>query len=266
MVITVCCCPYDTNILTYHGVDALLSVVPHTRRLEEQQPSHVTHFTLFARRKKPNTNIPPSSSNNNNNNNSDGQVGQGRNWIERSFPVDITESDKVDPKKVEDYNLGIHGESWQTGSLSERMYQAIVNKSSLVQQQGGGDSNKLPYELQRALALYAMDFTAKEATKAALAQNGLEMILTEDEQDQGMWGDVDSIRIYQNDENDQSASTQLYDSWEEALDEGGWKPGQAFDFVVRQVPAKMRELSLDELLQALDPDGSLRQQAKDAGT
>lgn len=55
----------------------------------------------------------------------------------------------------------------------------------------------------------------------------------------------------------------IFDSWDEAVDH--WSPGQSFDFVARQVPAKMRELSLEELLQAMDPDGSFRQQAKSAG-
>jgi hypothetical protein len=39
-------------------------------------------------------------------------------------------------------------------------------------------------------------------------------------------------------------------------------PGQGFSFVVHQVPAKMAELSLDQLLSALDLDGLLHQQAK----
>jgi len=117
-------------------------------------------------------------------------------------------------------------------------------------------------EIRRAFTLYAMDFTAKEATKAALKQNGLEIALLEDEEDEGMWGDLDSIRLL--DETTQEpVPGAVYESTEEAIDVGGWKPGQGFDFVVRQVPAKMRELSLDELLQALDPDGTLRQEAQE---
>jgi hypothetical protein len=41
-----------------------------------------------------------------------------------------------------------------------------------------------------------------------------------------------------------------------------WTPGQTFNFVVRQVPAKTQELSVDETVQALDPYGSLREEAK----
>mmetsp|Transcript_49139 Transcript_49139/g.141254 ORF Transcript_49139/g.141254 Transcript_49139/m.141254 type:complete len:654 (+) Transcript_49139:64-2025(+) len=177
----------------------------------------------------------------------DGEVGEGPNWIEKSFPVETDE--KISTKKVEDYNLGISGEAFQTGPLSKRMFEAIMSKTSL---DSGSD------EIRQAFTLYAMDFTAKEAARAALAQNGLEMVLTEDEEDQGMWGDVEAIRLY--DEQAGIAFDTLYDSLEEAVP--NWTPGQPFDFVVRQVPAKIKELSVDELLKALDPDGSIRNEAK----
>ena len=65
---------------------------------------------------KPNTNVNP-----NKKNNDDGEVGTGPNWIERSFPVDMGADDggSNELKKVEDYNLGISGVSFQTGSLSK---------------------------------------------------------------------------------------------------------------------------------------------------
>jgi hypothetical protein len=182
-------------------------------------------------------------------NNDDGQVGTGPNWIERSFPVD---TEKVDTKRVEDYNLGISGVSFGTGPLSARLWEAIQSKSSLP--------IDTP-EIAKAFRVYAMDFTAKEAVRAALKQNGMELALQEEEQDQGIWGGIDSIRIL--DEQDMPMAEHFYDSWEEAVDH--WSPGQAFHFVARQVPAKMRELSMDELLQALDPKGELRSSAKEAG-
>lgn len=118
-------------------------------------------------------------------------------------------------------------------------------------------------DIRRAFTLYAMDFTAKEATKAALAQNGLELALSPEAEEagEGRWGDMDSIRLL--DDNTQQP-TVVYDSTEDAIHLGGWTPGQTFDFVVRQVPAKFKELSLDEIVQALDPNGELRQEAKDA--
>jgi hypothetical protein len=134
------------------------------------------------------------------------------------------------------------------------MFDAIMSKSQFA---ANPDE-----EIRRAFTLYAMDFTAKEATKAALKQNGLEMALLEEEEDAGMWGDIDTIRLL--DEKTQEPLPGVYESTEEAIDAGGWTPGQGFDFVVRQVPAKIRELSLDELLQALDPDGNLREEAKAA--
>jgi len=176
----------------------------------------------------------------------DGQVGQGPNWIEKSFPVETDE--KISTKKVEDYNLGISGQAFQTGPLSKRMFDTIVSKTSL----------DMSDEIRQAFTLYSMDFTAKEATRAALSQNGLEMVLLEEEEDQGMWGDVEAVRLY--DEKTGIALDTLYDSLEDAVPT--WTPGQPFDFVVRQVPAKIKELSVQELLQALDPDGALREEAK----
>jgi phosphopantetheinyl transferase (holo-ACP synthase) len=175
-----------------------------------------------------------------------GEVGEGANWIEKSFPVGMDE--KVSTKKVDDYNLGISGESFQTGPLGKRMFEAIVTRTEL----------EMSDEIKEAFTLYAMDFTAKEATRAALTQNGMEMALQEEEEDQGMWGDVEAIRLY--DEKTGIRFSTMYDSLEEAVKQ--WTPGQPFDFVARQVPAKIRELSIEELVQALDPDGLLREEAK----
>lgn len=179
-------------------------------------------------------------------------MGSGSNWIERSFPVDLTGKDNEDIKKVEDYNLGINGVSFQTGPLSKRMFDAIMAKNW---NEGMSD------EVKRGFTLYSMDFTAKEATRAALKQNGLEMVVIDELEDEGLWGDVDSIQLL--DMDTEEPLTPIYDSTEDAVDH--WTPGQSFNFVVRQVPAKMKELSLEELLTALDPKGELRQQAKDAG-
>jgi hypothetical protein len=177
-----------------------------------------------------------------------GEVGKGPNWIEKSFPVDTEEG--INVKKVDDYNLGISGESFQTGPLSKRMFDAITSKTTMKIETD---------DLRETFTLYAMDFTAKEAAKAALDQNGLQMVLQEEEEDQGMWGDIEAVRLY--DEKTGVAFSNLYDSLEEAVQ--GWTPGQTFDFVVRQVPAKIRELSAEELLQALNPKGALRREAKD---
>jgi hypothetical protein len=172
-----------------------------------------------------------------------GEVGKGPNWIEKSFPVDTQEV-----KKVDDYNLGISGEAFQTGPLSKRMFEAIVSRTAL----------DMTDEIREAFTLYAMDFTAKEATRAALEQNGMVMVLQEEEEDQGMWGDVEAVRLY--DANTGIAFSSLYDSLEEAVKD--WAPGQNYDFVVRQVPAKIKELSVEELMQALDPDGNFKEEVE----
>jgi hypothetical protein len=194
-----------------------------------------------------------------------GEVGSGPNWIERSFPVDTTDgSSKIDPKKVDDYNLGISGISFGTGPLSQRMHNVMTQKSSVAKTADPSSAAMISTEVQRGFLLYAMDFTAKEAVRAALLENGLELVLSEDEEDEGMWGEIDLIRLLNDGENESSDGV-LYDSWLDAIGTGNWTPGQAFSFVARNVPAKMRELTMDELLQALDPQGELRQQAHDKG-
>jgi len=176
----------------------------------------------------------------------DGVVGKGENWLEKSFPVDTDE--RISTKKVDDYNLGISGKDFQTGPLSKRMFETIVSRTSIG----------MSAEIKQAFTLYAMDFTAKEATRAALKQNGLDMVLQEEEEDQGMWGDIEAIRLYDSSE---KPSDILYDSLEEAVVD--WIPGQTFNFIVRQVPAKIKELNTEELVKALDPDGALREEAKE---
>jgi hypothetical protein len=180
----------------------------------------------------------------------------GPNWIERSVPV----LDTGEPSDtLIDFNLGISGKSYQTGPLSARMYQAMVQRSTLLKDGEDDDDSEDARDLRRMLQIYAMDFTAKEAVRAALQENGLEMVLTEDQEQMGLWGMVDSVRLLQED----NSPGRLYEDWEDAVDD--WTPGQGFDFIVRQVPSKVRALSLDELLLALDPKGELREQAKEAG-
>lgn len=80
----------------------------------------------------------------------------GSNCIEQSFPVN--KGEKVDPKKIQDCNLGISGESFGMGDWSKRKHQAISSKSFF----------KLPHPKLQALQIYALGFTAKGALQAAL--------------------------------------------------------------------------------------------------
>lgn len=180
-----------------------------------------------------------------------GEVGRGDNWIERSFPVDTTGTSNENIKIAQDYSLGINGVDFQTGPLSKRMFDAIMTTNF---QEGMSD------EVKRAFTLYSMDFTAKEATRVALDQNGLVMSLPEELEDEGLWGDVDSVQLL--DIDTEKPIGPLYDSFEEAVSH--WTPGQPFNFVVRQVPAKMKELTLEEIIQAIDPNSEFRQQAAGA--
>ena len=99
-----------------------------------------------------------------------GEVGTGSNWLEKSFPVD-TDGEKMSATAVDDFNIGISGKDFQTGSLSKRMFDTIMSRQN--------DGNDMSDEIKEAYTLYAMDFTAKEATREALEQNGLDMILKE---------------------------------------------------------------------------------------
>ena len=131
------------------------------------------------------------------------------------------------------------------------MYDAILSQSSF------GDNP----EVQRTLQIYALDFTAKEAVRAALEQNGLELVLSDTEEDVGAWSEIDAIRI----------DGQLYDSWDDVVvvgndGGGGWVPGTPVSFVARRVPAKLAPtVGIDQLLKALDPDGALRSEAEEQG-
>lgn len=74
------------------------------------------------------------------------------------------------------------------------------------------------------------------------------------------WGIVDSIQFI--DPSGRPVGSP-YDSWNKAVEM--WEPGQGFNFVAREVPAKLREMMLEEVLDALDPDGSLRESAQENG-
>lgn len=86
----------------------------------------------------------------------------------------------------------------------------------------------------------------------------MKLAFNDDEQDEGVWGSIDSIQLLHNNGN---ALPKMYDDWEEAVNNSTL--GEGFNLVARQVPAKMHEWSSDELLQALDPKGELRGQANE---
>ena len=73
------------------------------------------------------------------------------------------------------------------------------------------------------------------------------MVLSEDEQDEGLWGDVDSTRLMAGKEESDGESI-IYDSWE----------GFLFPLWCAKCPPKWPNCrsTLNQLLQALDPDGA----------
>jgi hypothetical protein len=173
------------------------------------------------------------------------------NWIDRIVPLDMENKEEAMRRvaEVEEYNIGISGVSFQTGMLSGQMYEAMMSRQ---------DQDMMSEEIKRSYKIYAMDFTAKEATRTALKQNGFESPIEEEDMDE--WGIVDSIQLL--DPEGQPVGS-LHDNWNRAVDK--WTPGQGFNFVAREVPAKLKELALQDVMESLDPDGSLRSQAEEKG-
>ena len=202
--------------------------------------------SLSAKRKKPNTNIPKDKR--------DAAREQDRNWIERAVPLDTSDENVLEQlEKLEYYSLGLSGKTFQTGPLSAQLLQMMLTRNVAE-----GESSP---EVERGYRMYALDFAAKESTREALRQNGFDLTLTEYTQDMGLWGEIESIRLL--DPATLEPLPPVYDSWEEVVDE--WQPGQAFDFVVRQVPAKLSPVSLENVLETLDPDGEVHRRAEDDG-
>jgi hypothetical protein len=51
----------------------------------------------------------------------------------------------------------------------------------------------------------------------------------------------------------------------DAIEKGKWMPGDGFSFIVRRVPSVAKAMDLTSVLNALDPDGTLREEAKERG-
>lgn len=190
--------------------------------------------------------------------------GEGSNWIERELNDDDGGgSSSGSPRGgVADYSLGISGKSFGTGPLSGRMYEALMGAAA----KQFGPVETMDREVRDAYVLYAMDFTAKEATKAALSQNGLELATEGDDgEDEGMWGEIDAVRLVNDEGEVLDEERDVFETVQDVVDSGRWTPGDPFDFVVSGVPAKVKEMDITDFLKALDPDGTMREQAKGAG-
>jgi hypothetical protein len=236
------------------------------------------------------------------------EKGHGRNWMEKSSPIGIgkliaaagptetTTTTTSSSKIIQDdtnnhatqdiegyYDLGIHGLSFQTGPLSLRMYDALLSMASKRFQQEQG-TMELPLELECIYKMYAMDMTAREAVKAALDQNGLELALgprvssSKKDSNQGLgqhqlqeeefWGDVDTIQLVIHSESEDDGPMEgmnevkgEYDSFDSAVRSGHWEPGKTFNFIVRNVPARLKGFDIAKLLQSFDADGVYRKKS-----
>lgn len=182
----------------------------------------------------------------------------GKNWIEKSSPTGMSlpsanagdidsSSGGATPSEAADYTLGIDGESFSLGPLSLQVFDALISVASKRFPDG-----EIPTELENIYKSYAMTLAGKEATQLALKQNGLEFdvmsqSMKEDSEEEN-WGEMENIKI----------GADIYETPEEAVEDGQWSPGQPFSFVVRNVRAKEKEMDIKELLAAIDPDGTLR--------
>ena len=193
----------------------------------------------------------------------------GGNWMKPStdeivgIPSDVIS--KKDPEDSTVYmDIGIGGQEFGTGPLSKRMYDAMIG----VAKRQFGD--EIPIDVRNLYLTYAMDASAKEAVKAAMVNNGYDMNLGDDMamQDIGAWGSVDSVMLLdpltgKPIDGDDGRST--YDSWEDAIKNGKWIPGDGFSFVMKGVPSLQKAMDLTSILNALDPVGKLREEAKEKG-
>jgi hypothetical protein len=163
--------------------------------------------------------------------------------------------------------VGINGNTFGTAELSRRMHEAMMKVAT---KKYPGGANAIPDELQNVYLLYAMDASAKEAVKVAMDSNGYALNLGKDEamQDEGAWGQIDHVVLLDPTTGQPvkgEDGSNSYNSFVDAISKGGWEPGEGYSFVVREVPARKKAMDLEALLRALDPDGTLWDEAKKRG-
>lgn len=181
------------------------------------------------------------------------------------------------------YNVGVDGAILGTGALSQRIFEGLTSRSitqNANSDDWGNDNNDednsgaaaAAAQQLRAVKTLAMQFSAQQALSAVLKQAGLDLYAPSEKKndinddDSTPWGNVESIRILGNDEDDDDrrgaavGPDVTYDSWESAVNDSHWWPGQGFSFVLKDVPALRTKVSLEELLASIDPDGTMRQQ------
>ena len=151
---------------------------------------------------------------------------EAKNWIERSDPLGAgtffsTANDDSSAESIAYFSLGIDGSSFELGNLS-RKFNAVMLKQAMTR--FAETTGEIPVSLLPIYATFAMDLSAKEATRAALNQNGMDFV---DEGENELWGEVENIQV----------GGLTFDTFQDAVDSGSWSPGQDFSFVVRNVKA-----------------------------
>lgn len=223
--------------------------------------------TFLAAKYRPDSNKPPPPKDNGGSSSNSGDKNE-RNWIEKSSPTGTNE-------EVEEYTLKLHGPTFQVGPLSLRIYDALMENAK----KRFGGAERIPPDIIPIYQAYAMDMTCREATKAALKHNGLQLVEDDATKQSGMpglWGEIDTLEIVSS-----SSSSSLTlregenimipkkdddivataESIQEAVAQGKWVPGQPFNFIVRNVKAKLPELSLKDLIKTLN----MQDMAKEMG-
>lgn len=181
------------------------------------------------------------------------------------------------------YDIAVSGITFQTDILSQKYYNAIIsnpkfstllalkNDDSNNNDSNNNDTNKESDEnmisLQNEIQKIVWIMTTKDTINAILKQNGMEISIKDDiNNDKNPIYNlpIDLIRIRQitNNDDDNMIITP-YMSYNEFLNV--WKPGMIYDFIIRNVSCGMKELSMEEILDALDPNGIYHKQANDAG-
>ncbi|KAL9190612.1 hypothetical protein ACHAXT_000318 [Thalassiosira profunda] len=184
----------------------------------------------------------------------------GSNWMQRSPSVELQGLTGDESLYMD---VGIDGDTFGTAALSRRMHEALMQVAASKFPSG------IPDDLVEVYLLYAMDATAKEAVRVAMDSNGYTLNLEgEAMQDEGAWGQVDAVALL--DPTTGKTTTgedgaESYASFMEAIANGGWEPGEGYSFVVREVPARKKAMDLEALLRAIDPDGTLWDEAKAQG-
>ena len=189
----------------------------------------------------------------------------GGNWMKKSTSIDFMPSEMKSSIDDSIYmDLGINGKTFGTGDLSRRMHEAMMVVAAK------SFPNGIPDQLGDVYLLYSMDASAKEAVKVAMDSNGYTLNLGDDEsmQDEGAWGQIERVSFIDSETGDVIEGEDgltSYDSFLDAIAKGGWEPGDGFSFVVREVPSRKKMMDLEALLKALDPDGTLWEEAKEKG-